>query len=116
VTNYVLFNLVFGAVVSLTVAFAAMNRRHLVTLLQTAIYVTLVAYPWDHFAIVSGAWTYENPGPLLFRVPINDIVFIFLGSLFSSVVLSERQPIGVGGEPEPEAENGRDEAPHHEVD
>jgi len=116
VTNYVLFNLVFGAVVSLTVAFAVRSRRRLMTLIQTAIYVTLVAYPWDHFAIVSGAWTYENPGPLLFRVPINDMVFIFLGSLFSAVVLSERQPIGVGREPETEAKNSRDKAPHHKVD
>jgi len=111
-----IFNLVFGLLTLLTVTVAVRSGRRVMTLIQTALYVTLVAYPWDHFAITSGAWTYGDPGPLLYRVPLNDMVFIFLGSLFSAVILGQGKPIAIGREAEAEPKDSRNKAPHHKVD
>lgn len=53
-----------------------------------ALKMTLIAYPWDFFAIQLGAWTYpQDPGPRLYGVPINDSLFIWACTLFTVAVL-----------------------------
>lgn len=55
---------------------------------RVAFLITLISYPWDFFAIQFGIWTYPlDPGPRLFNVPLNDLVFIWLGSYLTCCVL-----------------------------
>lgn len=111
--NYVFFNIVFAAIVVASLPLFIRSAARLRIVLQTATYVTVLAFPWDHFAITLGAWTYSNPGLRLFDVPINDLIFIFVGSLFSAAVLDRGGRLG--GEPQPETEDGGDKAPGDEV-
>lgn len=111
--NYVVFNIVFGAIVAASMPFLIRSSAQLRIALLTAAYVTVFAFPWDHFAITHGAWTYPNPGPRLFDVPVNDIIFIFVGSLFSAAILDSRGRIGA--EPQSQSEDGGDKAPGNEV-
>lgn len=55
---------------------------------RVATLLVLIAYPWDFFAIQLGVWTYPNdPGPRIYTVPINDLVFIWLCTCLTSSIL-----------------------------
>lgn len=55
------------------------RRAHALVAGRVAVLLTLVAYPWDFFAIQLGTWTYpRDPGPRLYGVPFNDLIFIWL--------------------------------------
>lgn len=89
---YAAYNIGLAAIV-LPVSYwlvAARRIRHTDLLLaaRVALLVTLISYPWDFFAIRLGVWRYPNhPGPTIYDVPINDLVFIWLCTYFTSVVL-----------------------------
>lgn len=38
----------------------------------------LIAVPWDFFSLEFGIVHYPDPGPIVFRIPLNDMVFTFL--------------------------------------
>jgi lycopene cyclase domain-containing protein len=111
--TYTAFNVVLLILVTATLLFLVRSRAQLGVIIQTAAYITVLSFPWDHFAIVHGAWTYTTPGVRLFEVPLNDMFFIFTGSLLSAGVLSGT---GIGREAEAKAENSGDESPRHEID
>lgn len=81
-TLYSLYNLVLAAFIfptSYLLAGRASRRRNLILSARIALLVTLVAYPWDFFAIRVGIWRYPNhPGLRIHDVPLNDLVFIWL--------------------------------------
>lgn len=55
---------------------------------RVALLVTLIAFPWDFFAIQFGAWQYPNdPGPRIYGVPVNDLAFIWLCTFLTCSVL-----------------------------
>lgn len=87
--TYTLFNLAFVTVCCAVAAFRLRSggwRRAI----QTAAFVTALAYPWDYFAGSLRVWTYENPGLRLRGVPLNDLVFIFFGTILAASVLARR--------------------------
>jgi lycopene cyclase domain-containing protein len=52
----------------------------------------LIGYPWNAFAISAGVWASRAPGPRLFAVPVNDVVFLALCTLVSCTILSWESP------------------------
>lgn len=111
--TYTTFNVGFLILVTGALSFLVRSRAQLGVVVQTAAYITVLSFPWDHFAIIHGAWTYTAPGVRLFEVPLNDMFFIFTGSLLSAGVLSGNR---IGREAETKAENSGDESPRHEID
>lgn len=55
---------------------------------RVAVLLTLIAYPWDFFAINMQVWRHPvDPGPTLYGVPINDLIFIWICTHLTSTVL-----------------------------
>lgn len=81
-TPYSLYNLVLAALIlpiSYLLAGHVSRRRNLTLSARIALLVTLIAYPWDFFAIRAGIWRYPNhPGLRIYDVPLNDLIFIWL--------------------------------------
>lgn len=111
--RFAAFNVVFTIAVAIALAAVLRSRRELRVTLQVAVYVTALAYPWDFFAITLGAWTYGDPGPRLFGVPINDLIFIFGASALSAGVFV-RAILRRDANAEPKHRG--DKSPHREVD
>jgi len=62
--------------------------RTLLAISRVATLMALTAYPWDYFAISYKVWRYPNhPGPALYGVPVNDLIFIWLCTFLASGVL-----------------------------
>lgn len=77
-TTYALFNLVFAAAVAVVSPFLIKTRAQLRAVIHASLFITVFAYPWDFFAVHLGVWEYAQPGPLIYGVPLNDSVFIFV--------------------------------------
>lgn len=72
---------------------------------RVATMVTLLSYPWDFFAIFTGAWDYPNdPGPRIYGVPANDMIFIWLCSFFTGYILTAVDQRKKGGKRHSESE------------
>lgn len=84
---YSLFNLVlgllFGAASVLLVGFTRWHRLAA----RISVLMVLAAYPWDFFAIHLQVWAHHDPGPRLFTVPVNDLIFIFICTYLTVCVL-----------------------------
>jgi len=111
--TYTAFNTVFLILVTGALSFFVRSRAQLGVVVQTAAYITVLSFPWDHFAIIHGAWSYTTPGVRLFEVPLNDMFFIFTGSLLSAGVLSGTRIVPKA---ETKAENSGYESPRHQID
>lgn len=89
--NYVLYNAALAAVIlpfSYFVASAATRKRDLQIAARIAILITLIAYPWDFFAIELNVWRYPaDPGPTIYGVPANDLIFMWLCTFLTSSLL-----------------------------
>jgi lycopene cyclase domain-containing protein len=90
-TPYIAYNLAL-AVFVLPISYwfvGSQNRvRNIILSARIALLVTLISYPWDFFAIHAGIWRYPyDPGWKIYDVPINDLVFIWLGTYLSCCVL-----------------------------
>lgn len=86
--TYTLFNCCLAVLVVIAAPLLVRSRAQLRAVVQTAAFVTLLAYPWDFFAVELGVWTYGEAGILLHGVPLNDSVFIFLCMFVSAAVFS----------------------------
>ena len=90
-TTYTAYNLALAAVIftfSYWFAGRGNRRRNLLLSARIALLLTVLIYPWDFFAIRLGAWTYPNyDGWRVHGVPFNDLIFIWLCSYLSCVVL-----------------------------
>lgn len=89
--SYALYNAGLAAVI-LPVAYFVANAesrwRDIRKAARIAVLIMLIAYPWDYFAIHLNVWRYPaNPGPEIYGVPANDLVFMWLCSLLTSSVL-----------------------------
>lgn len=90
-STYTIYNMVLAAVI-LPLGIGLLLRNGTITLLlasaRVALLVTLIAFPWDFFAIQFSAWRYPNdPGPRIYGVPVNDLVFIWLCTFLACSVL-----------------------------
>lgn len=54
---------------------------------RAAVFVTLLAFPWDFFAVSNAVWAYSEPGVRAYGVPVNDSLFIFTCSLLTCSLL-----------------------------
>lgn len=81
--DYSLFNAALSLPILTSVAFLLRTRREFAKALRVALGIAIISYPWIYFLISLGAWDYSQPGPRLFRVPINDLIFTFLCTLLS---------------------------------
>lgn len=105
-TPYSWFNLVLAAILvplSLSRLRTAAQRG---IAFRTAAVMTLVALPWDFVAIHLQVWTYRDPGFRIYGVPLNDLVFIFLCTLFSATLLIAKSRANDlrTAQPQPQAE------------
>jgi hypothetical protein len=51
---------------------------------RSATLMALTAFPWDYFGVQQGAWRYPlNPGLIIYGVPVNDLLLIWVGTHFS---------------------------------
>lgn len=90
-SNYTIFNAVY-APICIGVAFLlCRNWVDRKVSAKVALWLTMFFYPWDFFAIQYRAWDYENPGPRLFTVPYNDLVFIFASTLLSAAFFCRKR-------------------------
>jgi|GEM_PF-3314343 len=112
-SRFTIFNVIFTAIVAITLTILLRDRRELRLTLQVSLYVTALSYPWDFFAITIGAWSYTSPGPRIFSVPINDLLFIFSASAFSAGVFARAV---LCRDAKTEAEHRGYEGPHRKVD
>jgi lycopene cyclase domain-containing protein len=65
------------------------SRRHMLTLAsRIAFLLTLLAYPWDFFAIRYRIWRYPvDPGLRIYEVPVNDLIFMWLCTFLACSLL-----------------------------
>ena len=79
---YTTYNLALAAVVlptSYCLAGPRSRGRTLSMSARIAFLLTLLAYPWDFFAIHLRVWRYPvHPGLRIYDVPLNDLVFMWL--------------------------------------
>lgn len=90
-TPYTAYNLAF-AVFTFTISYWLVGpnnrRRKLLLSARISLLLTVLYYPWDFFAIRLGVWRYPNhPGLRIYEVPLNDLIFIWLCSYLTCVVL-----------------------------
>lgn len=88
--TYTLFNIMLATVLVPASSFtipAPVRRVGRRIAIRSATLVTLMAYPWDFFAVRQGVWRYpEDPGLMLYGVPLNDSALIWVCTYFSSSV------------------------------
>jgi lycopene cyclase domain-containing protein len=79
---YDIYNLALAAIVlplSYWMAGKRSRRRTLALASRIAFMLTLLAYPWDFFAIRFRIWRYPvDPGLRIYDVPLNDLIFMWL--------------------------------------
>jgi hypothetical protein len=106
-TTYTIYNISVALLVA-PVPFAVprMHRwRSIAVAARLAIVITLLAFPWDFFALQMGAWAHPtDPGPRIHGVPLNDLLFIWLASYFTGIMLmaSDQREHARQGHPERE--------------
>jgi len=62
--------------------------RLILRLTRIAFLMTLMAYPWDFFAISLRAWRYpQHPGVNLYGVPLNDLFFMWVCTQLTCSIL-----------------------------
>jgi lycopene cyclase domain-containing protein len=66
------------------------SRRHILAVAsRISLKMTLIAYPWDFFAIRYRIWRYPvDPGLQLYEVPLNDLLFIWICTYLACTLLS----------------------------
>jgi lycopene cyclase domain-containing protein len=88
---YTVYNLSIAAFIvpaSYWLADARSKRRTLALASRIAFLLTLLAYPWDFFAIHLQVWRYPvDPGPRIHDVPLNDLVFMWLCTYLACTLL-----------------------------
>ena len=89
--NYFLYNMALAAIIfpfSYFVAGAERRMRDIRTAARIAVLITLIAYPWDFFAIRLNVWRYPvDPGATIYGVPTNDLIFMWLCTFLTSSIL-----------------------------
>ncbi len=64
--------------------------KKIFTNLRISFLMVFICYPWDFFAIKLDIWAYpQNPGLIIFQVPLNDLWFIFSCTLITTAVLNQ---------------------------
>ena len=89
--SYLAFNLCLGPILIIVGFSQIRGREQLMVVVRTALGVTMLCFPWEFFAINLSVWSYNDPGYCLFNVPINDLVFIFYCSFFSTSILTKHR-------------------------
>ena len=88
--TYTLFNIVLASMllpVSWLMLPTSARRTGFRVTTRSATLITLMAYPWDFFAVQQGVWRYpEDPGLTLYDVPLNDSALIWVCTYFSCSV------------------------------
>lgn len=89
-SKYLLLNLALIAGCLLLAPWLLGSRVQLKAAAKAALVLTLLAYPWDFMLLHLGAWDHQYAGPVLFRVPIYDLLFVFISTLLAGFVFSHR--------------------------
>lgn len=90
---YSLFNLFLVPLTVMSLALLRLTSRQLLAA-RVALTATLLAHPWLLVGSELQAWAYNDPGPVLLGVPINDLVLCFQVTLISaSLLISNRREI-----------------------
>ncbi len=88
--SYTTCNCVFAIAVAAGSAFVIRSRAQWRAVLQTALFFTVLSYPWDFFALTVGTWAHPpDAGIRIFSVPVNDLVLLFLATIYSAGLLSK---------------------------
>ncbi len=89
--HYLRFNLVLAvafAIVCIVLGKAVRFRQRVGISARVATLVTALGYPWDFFAGYLHAWGYPtDPGPRLYGVPANDLLFMWLCTYLACNIL-----------------------------
>jgi lycopene cyclase domain-containing protein len=89
---YTVFNLVLAAIILPMSYWLARKKSRWHTLSvasRISSLMTLIAYPWDFFAIRQRVWKYPiDPGLQIYEVPVNDLIFIWLCTYLACSLLS----------------------------
>ena len=86
--SYTVFNVCFTLFVLGFCILKVKSKRCIAISIKVSLAVVFISYPWDYFAIKLGAWSYPiDPGLRFFEVPLNDLWFIILCSIVTTVFL-----------------------------
>lgn len=97
-------------VVPFVIWFSGRRLERVLQAARIALLITVLAYPWDFFAIHLNVWTYpRDPGPRLHTVPLNDLVFMWLCSLLACSLIITLTDGNDGSQRNSECENAREE-------
>ena len=111
-SRYTVFNIALGIVLIAGGSLLIRSREQLRRCVRASIAILFISFPWDFFAIAFGAWDYNDPGPRLFTVPMNDLAFFVICSFFAAAVLSWRGRLPTRNAGESSSKHGRHEDPH----
>jgi len=113
-SNYTVYNLFVVLLTVIVMVRFCRDLRDALIMTRIAIIITSLATPWDFFAINYGVWIYPNdPGPLIFQVPVNDLIFIFFTTLLGCTILNHFCfTFEARGEHQSKSENGGNKTPH----
>jgi len=102
-SNYTIYNFCLALGVLAAVALVAprpLSMHWFSKSARAALLLTVFAYPWDFFAISVGVWSYpQDPGFMVFGVPLNDLVFMWLCTFLSVNLLNWASPFGKRNSP-----------------
>lgn len=86
-TRYTIYNLIV-LIIAVSILFLFhKEKKYILENIRIAVIFTVLALPWDFFAIKNQAWIYPvDPGERIYDVPLNDLVFIFSCTLISASV------------------------------
>lgn len=76
-TEYLFMNVV-ALLIAVLFALRLKNWRQIQSALKIALLATILAYPWLYFGIAQHAWGHGDPGPVLFGVPLNELILAFI--------------------------------------
>ena len=100
--DYTTFNALFAVVVAALSARTIKSVAQLRAVLQTAVFFAVLSFPWDFFALTIGTWAHpRDPGFRIFSVPLNDIVLLFLATIYSASLLSKPTGTPTDANPRP---------------
>lgn len=86
-STYVVLNISLLVTAAVVTSHCLRSTRDRLLVLKVSLAVSFLGFPWDFFGIQQKAWAHPAPGPILFGVPLNEIVLSFLMAYITAGIL-----------------------------
>lgn len=86
-STYVVLNFSLLVTAAVVTSLCLSSLRDKLVVLKVSFAVSFLGFPWDFFGIQQKAWAHPDPGPILFGVPLNEMVLSFLMAYITAGIL-----------------------------